>query len=428
MGVVVIGGGVSGCAAAYTLGKLGHEVTLLEAEEGLGGRASTLRDRGFSIDTGAGFLCNFYRRTLALLDELGRTRSLAEMPRVAGLYDGDRVHVVRAGSPLDYLRLPLLGVGDKARIAIAFARSAFGRAVDPFDLDGLARADRGETIADWARRTMGERAYQVLIRPSVEPYWYFRCEDAAAPLVVSLMRVAPRARFMCLSEGMGALCEWMAEHVDVRAGTRVSSVWLRGEGARVTIDGGEAIDAEAVVLATDALEAARLLEPGALSERLAEVPYAANTHVALVYEADLWSEVPAGFVFPVGPGDHDVAGVVLLSRKLSSLVPPGAEVVQVAFSDQASRRFGRAGAETRALEAASRFLGRPAPDPLEAHIFDRARAIPIPRPGAYAALREVREAMPPRLRLAGDYLSHATIEGALQSGEHAARDVHAALA
>jgi oxygen-dependent protoporphyrinogen oxidase len=428
MRVVVVGGGVAGCTAAYTLRKLGHEVTLLEAEERLGGRAWTLRDRGFAIDTGAGFLCNFYARTLALLDELGRTRSLAEMPRIVGLYDGERVHVVRAGSPLDYLRTPLLGAGDKARIAISFARSAFGHAVDPFDLEGLARADRGQTIAEWARRTMGERAYQVLIRPSIEPYWYFRCEDAAAPLVIALLRVAPWARFMCLSEGMGALCEWMAEDVDVRTGVRVGSVRLKGERAYVTTQRGEAIDAEAAVLATDAPEAARLLEPGALSERLAQVSYAANTLVALVYQSDLWSDVPAGFVFPVGPGHHDVAGVVLLSRKLPSLVPPGAEVVQVAFSDQASRRFGTAGAEARALEAANEFLGKASPKPLEAYIFDRARAIPVPRPGGYAALREVRDAMPPRIRLAGDYLSHATIEGAVQSGERAGHDAHAVLA
>jgi monoamine oxidase len=35
--------------------------------------------------------------------------------------------------------------------------------------------------------------------------------------------------------------------------------------------------------------------------------------------------------------------------------------------------------------------------------------------------------MPSRLRLAGDYLSHATIEGAVRSGERAAHELHAAL-
>lgn len=427
MRAVVIGGGPAGCGAAYTLRKLGHEVTLLEAEDWLGGRTRTLRDRGFVIDTGAGFVCNFYPRTLALLAELGRNESLAEMPRVAGLYDGEQVHVVRAGSPLAFRKLPLLGARDKARIALRFARSALGPRVDLFDLDGLARADRGETVAEWARRTMGESAYQTLIRPSIEPYWYFRCEEAAAPLVMALMRVAPRARFMCLSEGMGAFCEWLAKGVDVRTGARVRDVGLEGDVVRVSTGAGERIDAEAAVLATDAHDAARLVGPVALAGRLAEIPYAANVLVAFLHESSVWSDVPAGFVFPVGPGDHDVTAAVLLSRKLPSLVPPGAEVVQVAFSDRASRRIGKADAEARALEAANELLGRPGPEPLAVRVFDRERAIPVPRPGGYAALREVRDAMPPRIRLAGDYLSHATIEGALQTGERAAHELHAAL-
>jgi protoporphyrinogen/coproporphyrinogen III oxidase len=40
----------------------------------------------------------------------------------------------------------------------------------------------------------------------------------------------------------------------------------------------------------------------------------------------------------------------------------------------------------------------------------------------------VREAMPPRVRLAGDYLSSPGIEGAVRSGERAAREVGEALA
>ena len=45
MRVVVVGGGLAGCAAALELTKLGHEVTVLEARPTLGGAVQTLPER-----------------------------------------------------------------------------------------------------------------------------------------------------------------------------------------------------------------------------------------------------------------------------------------------------------------------------------------------------------------------------------------------
>ena len=50
--VVVIGGGYGGLAAAARLAKLGHDVTLLEALDELGGALSTVRLDGFEWDAG----------------------------------------------------------------------------------------------------------------------------------------------------------------------------------------------------------------------------------------------------------------------------------------------------------------------------------------------------------------------------------------
>lgn len=50
--IVVIGGGLGGLAAAIRLQAAGHNVTLVEAREQLGGRAYQLREAGFTFDMG----------------------------------------------------------------------------------------------------------------------------------------------------------------------------------------------------------------------------------------------------------------------------------------------------------------------------------------------------------------------------------------
>ncbi|HSU03356.1 MAG TPA: FAD-dependent oxidoreductase, partial [Nocardioides sp.] len=51
-GVVVVGGGFGGMAAAARLAKLGHDVTLLERSPFLGGALSTVELDGFAWDAG----------------------------------------------------------------------------------------------------------------------------------------------------------------------------------------------------------------------------------------------------------------------------------------------------------------------------------------------------------------------------------------
>ena len=50
--IVVVGSGFGGLGSAIRLQAAGHQVTLLEARDQLGGRAARLRDAGFTWDMG----------------------------------------------------------------------------------------------------------------------------------------------------------------------------------------------------------------------------------------------------------------------------------------------------------------------------------------------------------------------------------------
>ena len=50
--VIIIGGGYGGLASAAMFAKAGYDVTVVEKNQQLGGRAGQLRQDGFRFDTG----------------------------------------------------------------------------------------------------------------------------------------------------------------------------------------------------------------------------------------------------------------------------------------------------------------------------------------------------------------------------------------
>eukprot|EP01018_Ginkgo_biloba_P030445 Gb_22956 [translate_table: standard] len=89
MRVAVVGAGVSGLVAAYTLARAGVHVVLYEKEDYLGGHAHTLCVDGIDIDLGF-MVCNrvTYSNTMAFFEELGVDLELSDMSFSVSLDNG----------------------------------------------------------------------------------------------------------------------------------------------------------------------------------------------------------------------------------------------------------------------------------------------------------------------------------------------------
>ncbi|QQS48056.1 MAG: FAD-dependent oxidoreductase [Acidobacteriota bacterium] len=76
--VIIIGGGFAGLAAAVDLAEQGIPVRLLERRSFLGGRAYSFRDKvtGDAIDNGQHLMMGCYHRTLDFLEKIGSTHLL----------------------------------------------------------------------------------------------------------------------------------------------------------------------------------------------------------------------------------------------------------------------------------------------------------------------------------------------------------------
>ncbi|MFJ5550100.1 protoporphyrinogen oxidase [Streptomyces sp. NPDC093225] len=339
--VVVIGGGIAGLAAAHRLVGTGARVTLLEASDRLGGKLHAGELAGVPVDLGAESLLARRPEAVGLAREVGLgdalqppatasaalwTRgALRPLPRGSVMGVTADTEVLREAGILsaEGLRrvaqdaeLPPTEVGEDiavgAYVAARVGHELVDRLVEPL-LGGVYAGD----------------AYRISLRAAV-PALYAAARthgtlgaavraaqgDAAAAARTSVIGAAATGPvFQGIAGGIGRLPLAVADAVRaagarVLTGTAATGLARTAAGGwRVTAAapaGAEVLDADAVVLATPAGPAARLLAdqaPAAAAE-LREVEYASMALVTMVLRrADLPADLAgSGFLVPHADG------------------------------------------------------------------------------------------------------------------------------
>lgn len=419
----VVGGGAAGSAAAFVLSRAGHDVVLFEASDDLGGRTQTVQRDGFGVELGAIYMLNSYTRCIELLADSGTPDLLTPWSPLAGLWDGSNLHPIRYDYVPSFFKLPMLSFRDKARLALRAVLAIAGPAPDPFETDSLADFDRGEDMETWARTRLGDNAFEYFVRPLIEPSFGTDCRDLSVPYLQGIMKRAHLAKFFLPRDGMGSVCAALTRNVDVRLGVEVVAVDLDGAEVVVSTAQGETSRVDGVIVATDAARAAGLLESclGATEvQALRSAPYASMAHVNLRWVKNPWPANEFEMLLPIGAGPRPLLGTIVKTSATSQLVPAGGCMTNSYFSSAATRELTDDELIETALRHVGETLGKGFPDPV-AEVFGIERALAICPPGHYRAMQELRNKMPARIGIAGDYLAHLGVETAVVSGERAAR-------
>ncbi|MGP3986874.1 protoporphyrinogen oxidase [Streptomyces sp. 3N207] len=463
MHVLVIGGGISGLAAAHQLLASGARVTVLEAGARLGGKLRAGSVAGTAaVDLGAESM--LARRPEAV--ELARAVGLGERlqpPSVAGgaIWTRGAVRPMPKGH--------LMGVpGDPAALGGVLSPEGRARIAE----DGrLPRTEIGEDVAvgEYVARRLGREVVDRLVEPLLGGVYagdaYRISMRAAVPqlyeaargersLLAAVRAVQDRAAarpaphspvFMGIEGGIGRLPQAVAEACTAKGAEIRLSTPVR-ELRRTPSDGGpgwlavtehEALSADAVVLATPAPASARLLAPHAPAAAtvLDEVEYASMALVTLAFRRSEADRIPdsSGFLAPPVDG-RAIKAATFSAHKWSWVAAqdPSLFVLRTSLGRYGEEQMlERDDAELvelslRDLRAATGLDARPV-DSLVSRWDSGLPQYPVGHLQRVAAVRAATDALP-GLAVAGAVYEGVGIPACVASGQRAARHVLEAAA
>lgn len=477
--IVIVGGGVSGLAAAHRLVELRSqntqeqpfEVVLLEASDRLGGTVRTHKREGFLIEGGPDSFISEKPEALALAKRLGlaeRLKGTNEQHRRSFVVRGGRLRPTPEGFQLlapsrmlPFLTTDIFTWRGKARMALDLLL--------PRRKGANGRDD--ESLAAFVRRRFGREALERMAQPMVGGIYtadpevlslratmprFLEMERRDRSLILSMWKAGRRAGadarhgrgasgaryslFLSFDEGVQVLTDALAArlpYASVRLNTRVTSLLTEGGARRwlLQTDAGETLEADAVCLALPAYAAARLLREveDALADELDAIPYASTATVNLAYKrADIPHPLDGfGFVVPYVERRATLA-CTFSSVKFPSRAPAGHALLR-AFVGGALQPDMFALDEERMVNAVRRdlrdLLGVEAP-PLFAHVEKWPRSMAQYHLGHSARVARIRDLTGrlPALALCGNAYEGAGLPDCVRGGEAAADALSNALA
>ena len=311
--VVIVGGGISGLAAAFFLRDEAVRVTVLEGSPRLGGKLSVSEIAGTAVDEGAEALLVTRPEGTALIAEAGLADQRANPgPTSSAIWTLGALRPLPRrqfmGVPSDMTELSRSGVLSDEGVA---------RAREDLELRPTIR-DGDVSVAGYVGARLGGEVVDRLVDPLLGGVYAGRSAelsfDATLPALAAASRqhaslteaarslLPPQAGsagtraggpvFTALTGGLGMLPDYLAKlsGAEVRTGAVARELAPAGRGWRLTVGSAAAprqVEADAVILAVPARPAGRLLAgvPGASAAVTAfgQISYASMAIVTLAY-------------------------------------------------------------------------------------------------------------------------------------------------
>jgi len=444
--VLVVGAGLAGLAAAYTLSRDGFEVQVLEATPRLGGRVVQQARDGFRIDLGANFFLETYATTRRLAQQLGIPLRRTPVPIHSGIYRQGRLHGLYGGNDLaslwktarTMLSLQLLSPRGLWQV-FKFARLLHAQQ-DHLSFDDpaqLLKLDTDESAAELFATKIGAEALDWLFGPGLSGYTFADPQQIGAAYAMATLwhNGLNGVAWPCLPNGgAGAFVEALARAcgADLRLSTPVRRIVLEHGVAQGVITDAGLVKADAVICATTASVALSITPdlPPAVRDTLRRVTYSKCCRVFFAVNS---SPLPRDWYavgFPQQTGTF-LTGLSNPSLLAPETAPEGKTLIDALVIGAPAQQLCALKDEqvyAQVLAEVIRYLPDMSRTPLFSCVQRWPEAMCLLPGGTMTALQRLRQegyGGVKRLCLAGDYMAVPSVNGALRSGLDAAAETAA---
>ncbi|TFD97651.1 protoporphyrinogen oxidase [Jeotgalibacillus sp. R-1-5s-1] len=358
--VVIIGGGITGLAAAYKIQNqvkeqnIEADLTLIEANHRLGGKIQTAVRDGFVIEKGPDSFLERKKSMERLIREVGLGDQL--VPNSTGqafILTNDKLHPMPGGSIMGiptkikpFMTTDLLSVTGKLRAAGDFVLPR-------------SKTEGDQSLGAFFRRRLGDEIVENLIEPLLSGIYagdidqislmstfpqYHQLEKEHRSLIAGIKKTTPAAPlpkkpldqqrkkslFLTLSTGLESLITRLEEVLTdftVQKGVRVEGITEGVSSAHrynLQLSSGAEIEADTIIFTVPHYTAASVFEEHDLLKEIADVPATSVATVAMAFPEDQVKNVHDGTGFVVSRNsDYTITACTWTHNKWPHTVPDG---------------------------------------------------------------------------------------------------------
>lgn len=397
--VLIAGGGLAGLACAIRLHEAGARPLIFEGSDGVGGRVRTDHLDGFLLDRGFQVFLDAYPEAGELLDkenlDLRAFRPGALIHKTSGM---QRVMDVFR-EPRHIIESALAPVGSFAdKLRVARLRWRLMR----LTTEEIAGHEDITTESYLQRAGFSPRMIDGFFRSFYGGIFLERELQTSSRMFEFTFKMFSQGSATLPAKGMGEIPRQLASRLPpgtIRLGAQVTQI----QSGSVTLESGEQIQGDAVVVATDASAAEALVSAGGATDPVWR-------SVTCLYFAASRSPLDESIIALNGTGSGLVNNVCVPSDLAPDYAPPGQALVSVSVLGTVDS----ADLESRVLAELEAWFGSAVREWRHLRTYRIGRALPRQPPGTGLNGPGFRKEA--GVYLCGDHLWSASIEGAIISG------------